>query len=812
MEKGTKTYGYLDVLKYATDYFKGDELAGRVFVDKYALKDKNGLYYEAIPDNMHVRLAREFARIEAKKFKNPLTEFEIFSLFENFKYIVPQGSPMYGIGNDFQIISLSNCYVLEVPKDSYSSILKVDEQLVNISKRRGGVGINLSNLRPEGATTNNAAVSSTGIPTWMERYSNSIREVGQNARRGALMLTLAINHYDVEKFITIKRDKTKVTGANISVMLTQDFIKRVQNDDDFTLQWPVDTNKPKMSKVVKARYLWDLLIKEARDNAEPGILMWDNVLKGPADCYPDYRSVCVNPCAEISLSSYDSCRLICLNLFSYVQNPFTDHAKFDYSLFTSHAKIAQRLMDDLVDLESEKITTILNKIKQDPETDEVKRDELELWTKIKKFNNEGRRTGLGITALGDTLAALGIKYGSDDSVKKTEKIYKTLKLAAYQSSVDMAEELGSFKDFDPNKEKDNDFLLRIKDEAPELYAKMQKFGRRNIAILTTAPTGTVSILTQTSSGIEPVFQLGYVRRKKINPSDKNTTVDFVDQSGDKWQEFMVYHPKVKLWMEITGEKNLEKSPWFGCTANDINWINRVKMQAAAQKHVCHAISSTVNLPNNVSEETVSEIYQTAFKMGCKGMTIYRDGCRSGVLISKESTSPKPTSVVKRPHVVNGELHHFVVDGKKYYVAIGLSSEGLPYEVFTGTNETRKEIFIPKSVKTGKIKKISRGNYVFIGDDNEEYALCNGHSNDSADAMTRLLSTSLRHHVPLVYLIEQLMKTHGPIITFSKVVARTLKKYIKDGTSSTEECSECNTKLIFQNGCSICPNCGNSKCS
>lgn len=809
-KKNAKTHSYQQVLENATKYFEGDELAGKVFVDKYALKNKEGEYFELTPEDMHHRLSSEFARIEKNKFKNPLSQKEIFDLFNRFKYIIPQGSPMFGVGNDFQIISLSNCYVLEVPKDSYSSILKVDEQLVNISKRRGGVGINLSNLRPEGASTNNAAVSSTGIPTWMERYSNSIREVGQNARRGALMLTLAINHYDIEKFITIKSDRTKVTGANISVMLSQDFLDRVDKDQDFVLQWPINTKTPKLKKTVKARYLWDLLIKQARENAEPGILMWDNILTGPADCYENYKSVCTNPCSEIPLSSYDSCRLMCLNLFSYVKNPFTSTASFDFQLFQKHAKIAQRLMDDLVDLESEKIVKILNKIKGDPESDEIKKDEFSLWTKIKKFNDEGRRTGLGITALGDTLAALGIKYGSCESITQTAAIYQALKLAAYESSVDMAEELGSFTEYDTNKEKDNDFILRIKAENKALYERMQKFGRRNIAILTTAPTGTVSILTQTTSGIEPLFQIGYTRRKKVNHADKNTKVDFIDQNGDKWQEFTVYHPKIQEWMEVTGKTDVTKSPWYDCTANDIDWINRVKMQAVAQRHVCHAISSTINLPNNVTEETVSEIYKTAFKAGCKGMTIYRDGCRTGVLVVKE-TQPKDkilkTIAPKRPKSVVGQLFTLKYKKEDLYVAVGILN-GDVYEVFTGVNPKHK---IEHGI--GNIVKNARGKYVFITLEGDEYHLNNGNSDENADALCRTLSAALRHGCDLHFLVHQLEKTKGDLMSFSKVICRVLKHFIKDTTKiAGEECPDCKSALIRENGCKTCKSCGWSACS
>ncbi len=808
-------YTYEEVLKSTTEYFNGDELASSVFCSKYALKNKDGKFLEKSPQDMHWRIANEFARIEKNKFKNPFSSQQFFDLLDRFKYIIPQGSPMFGIGNNFQIVSLSNCYVLETPLDSYSSILKTDEQLVNISKRRGGTGINLSNLRPEGTITNNAAQTSTGISTWMERYSNSIREVGQGGRRGALMLTLDIRHPDIEKFITIKQNNTKVTGANISVMLNHDFLSKVKADKEFELKWPIDSKNPKITKTIRAKELWDLLIKAARDTAEPGILMWDNVLEGPADCYKEYRSVATNPCGEIPLCSFDSCRLICLNLYSYVNKPFTKEAAFDYVLFDKHVQIAQRMMDDLVDLESEKIDQIISKIQSDPEPDIIKRDELDLWSKIKKFNNEGRRTGLGITAMGDCLAALGIGYGTPESVQKVGEIYRQLKLSSYSSSVDMAEELGHFKGFDPEKEKSNKFLLRIKEEDPALHKKMQKFGRRNIAILTTAPTGTVSIETQTSSGIEPVFQLEYIRRKKVNHNDEKAKVDFVDQSGDKWEEFTIYHPKVKDWMDATGLKDVKKSPWFGYLANDIDWINRVKLQAEAQKHVCHAISSTVNLPNDISQETVSKIYQTAFESGCKGLTVYRDGCRSGVLVNKkEETNQIPESnPPKRPKILKGELHHFKIDSKQYYVAVGLYGDNLrPYEIFTGENKDKKDLYIPKSSKIGEIRKNGRGDYTFIDEEKIEHELNNGHADCTADALTRLTSCSLRHGSDISFIVHQLEKTKGPIVSFSKALARSLKKYITNNCKvKGEECPTCKSEMVRLEGCKTCKNCGYSAC-
>lgn len=816
MVKNSKhTYSYDRAFFESVEYFNGDELAAKVFLDKYALRDNDNNLLEGTPEHMHRRLAKEFARVESKFRKIPMDESEIFSLLDGFKYVVPQGSPMYGIGNDYQIISLSNCYVLETPLDSYSSILKVDEQLVNISKRRGGVGINLSNLRPSGTPTKNAARTSTGMSTWMERYSNSIREVGQAGRRGALMLVLDVRHPDIETFITIKNDDTKVTGANISVLVNKDFMSAVEKDEDYTLQWPIDSKKPTVTKAIKAKYLWDLMVESAHNRAEPGILMWDNFMEnGPADQYPKYRSVATNPCAEISLCSYDSCRLIAMNLYSYVVNPFTKDAFFNYELFSSHVQKAQYLMDDLVELESEKIKKILDKIESDPEPYEIKEQEIKLWKSILWFNDNGRRTGLGITALGDTLAALGIKYASKEGIRMTEDIYRSLKLNAYRASVELAKESKPFTGYDPKLEQNCPFIKRIAEEDSDLYSDMVKFGRKNVAILTTAPTGSVSIMTQTTSGIEPLFMLGYKRRKKVNPNDTNTRVDFVDQNGDSWQEFMVYHNKVKKWMEITGNTDVEKSPWFGCSANEIDWENRVLTQAAAQKHVCHSISSTLNLPHDVSVDEVAKIYKTAFNAGCKGITIYRDGCRTGVLVKDEKKEDKITKTVapNRPKELPCDIYHVKVSKKldklrtfDYMVLIGLL-DGDPYEVFAIENGK-----YDKKLNTGRLIKKSTGHYnlVFNNSDLVVEHLTKD-TTESEDALTRMVSTALRHGADVQFVAEQLNKVEGELLGFSKCISRALKRYIKDGAKSSMRC-ECGGELVYQEGCVSCTLCGKSKC-
>lgn len=797
-------YTYEEATRISTDYFNGDDLAAKVFIDKYALKNKQAELLEAGPGQMHWRLAKEFARVEAKKFKNPYNESDIFTWFDGFKYIIPQGSPMYGIGNDHQIVSISNCYLLDVPLDSYNSILDIDKQLVNISKRRGGVGIDLSNLRPKNFRTNNAAKSTTGIVSWMERYSNSIREVAQNGRRGALMLTLSIHHPDILDFITVKNNDTKVTGANISVKLTNEFLDAVKTNAEYELRFPVE-GMSEYTRKVSAKEVWDKIIESAWLRAEPGLLMWDNVTRyTPADCYELFRSRGTNPCSEINLSPLDSCRLLCLNLFSFVMYPFTREAYFDYSKFRKFAKIAQRLMDDMVDLESEKIDKIIAKIDADPEPDYVKLPERQMWEKIKWFNDNGRRTGTGITALGDTLAALGIKYGSDESIVETEKIYQTLKLGCYESSVDMAEELGAFTGYSAEAEKDCPFIQRIANEDPSLYARMVKFGRRNVSLLTTAPTGTVSIVAQTTSGIEPLFRLlPYIRRKKGNPGDVNFRSDFVDQNGDHWQEFEVYHPKVKMWMEITGETDLTKSPWYGCCAEDIDWVNRVKLQAAAQKHVCHAISSTINLPEDVSKETVSKIYQTAFESGCKGMTIYRNNCRTGVLVDKKTE----VKIDERPREVDCDVHHATVKGRQYFVLVGKVNDK-PFEVFAGKNG-----ILDKNIKTGKIIKKKKNFYKAEFDDDSELSPITAVMDETEEIISRFTSSLLRNNVDMNEIVSQLEKVgeRTEINSFARGVARILKKYIPDNTKTGEECPECGSEIVRMEGCRTCKNCGWSKC-
>lgn len=855
----TQTFTFEEALDRSNKYFNGDELAAKVFLDKYALRNSKNEILEDTPEKMHNRIASEFARIEKGKFKQPLTKEEIFSYLDKFKYIVPQGSPMSGIGNSYQIVSLSNCYVVETPEDSIGGIMKTDQQLAQISKRRGGVGASLDKLRPSGTPTKNSSRSSTGVPAFMERFSNTIREIGQAGRRGALMETISIHHPDSVKidesawanpkkitifgdkeagerdietdsrfynesnpdFCSIKFNRAKVTGANISIKLTNEFLIAVKKGTTYEQRFPVDYKergvKPLVSKQVDARKVWAKIIHCAWQCAEPGLLFWDLITAyNVVDCYKDkgFETESTNPCSELPLCVFDSCRLLIQNLYSYVINPFAKNAEFNYELFYKHAKIAQRLMDDLIDLEIEKIDQIIAKIKADPESDDIKREELFIWKKIKEKCVNGRRTGLGITAEGDALAALNTKYGSPQSIVLVDKIHMTQKLASFESSCEMAQEIGAFPIWDWELEKNSPFLLQLKNENKDLYNKIKQYGRRNIANLTIAPTGTVSIMTQTTSGIEPIFSIEpYKRRKKINPSDSHARVDFVDANGDKWQEFEVLHHKLKIWMDVTGEKDWKKSPWYGSCAPDIDWKQRVKLQAAAQKHVDHAISSTINLPSDVSEDKVAEIYQTAWEAGCKGMTVYRDGCRSGVLITNKD--PKKQTIVrtiapKRPKKLDGKLHFFNFRGHKYFVAVGLM-DGTPYEIFTGFN---KKDFIPKECKTGHIIKNTRHNYIFIDDKtSEEYILNNGHADDNADALTRIISCSLRHGSDISFIIHQLEKTSGDLTSFSKCLARTLKCYIEEGKEvSGEECPECHSKLHRENGCIICKNCGHSKCS
>lgn len=868
-----KVYTYDDALALSIEYFKGDDLAAKVFLDKYALRDNDQNLVEATPADMHRRIASELARVEAKKFKKPLSEAVIFSYLENFSKIIPQGSPMYGIGNNYQFISLSNCFVVDNPDDSYGGICKIDEELVQISKRRGGVGVDISNFRPGGAVTHNAARTSTGIVPLMERYSNSIREVGQNGRRGAEMQSISIHHPESVKilpdgeepveivvnpgtareirttteyynpadpdFASVKYDVGKVTGANISIRLSDEFLSAVDAGTDFEQRWPVDSKTPKITKRIDARRAWKKIVQSAWQMAEPGLLFWDNILReSPADCYAKqgFKTISTNPCGEIPLSAYDSCRLLLLNLFGFVKNPFTKDAYFDYKDFYETAQIAQRLMDDLIDLEVEAIEGIINKIKNDPEPKDIKIRELQLWQNILNACLKGRRTGTGITSLGDALAALGVPYGSDYGIATTETIYRTLKFGAYRASVDMAKELGAFEVWDHELEKDNPFLNRIKDEfillnddkstekepllrvtkvlGREIWDDMKKYGRRNIALLTTAPAGTVSIESQTSSGIEPQFMIDpYTRRKKGNPGDRNFRSDFVDQNGDHWQEFTVYPPKVKMWMEVTGETDLTKSPWHGHTASAIDWPMRVRLQAAAQRHVDHSISSTLNLPSDVTVEQVDEIYRTAWKAGCKGVTIYRDGCRTGVLVKKEDKKAdvnriSKTNAPKRPKTLPCDVHHIRAKGEEWFVLIGLL-DGEPFEVFAGKNG-----MIGKAIKTGSLTKMARGQYHAVFDDGSELKDVVDHISDEEEAITRLTSMALRHGADIEYAVHQLEKTRGELTNFGKALSRALKKYIPDGTKvKGEQCPECKSEnMIRQDGCVRCANCAWTKCS
>ena len=817
-------YSYEEAIQASTEYFGGDDLAARVFVDKYALRDDRQRLLEKTPDQMHRRIAREFARIEKSKFRNPYTEEQIFQALDKFQRIVPQGSPMYGIGNPYQIISLSNCYVLRSPEDSYAGICRADEELVQISKRRGGCGIDLSTLRPEGTLTRNAARTSTGTVPFAERFSNSIREVGQNGRRGALMLTQSIHHPDIESFIKCKRDLSKVTGANISVRLSDDFLRAVENNGTYFQGWPVDQDDA-MGQSVDARSIWNLLIESAHATAEPGMLMWDNILRESVpDCYAEYgfQTVCTNPCSEIPLSAYDSCRLMLVNLYSYVRNPFTSESQFDFPAFIKDAYMCQRLMDDMVDLEIECIGRILDKIEADPEDNELKAREHALWSHVLRAADMGRRTGSGMTAVGDTLAALNVKYGSEKGLDFIEQVYQQFKLSCYRASVDMAEELGPFEVWSAEAERDNPFLKRIAQEDKLLYEKMQKHGRRNIALLTTAPCGSVSILTQTSSGIEPQFMITpYVRRKKGNPGDKNFRSDFIDQNGDHWMEFTVYPPKVTEWMKVTGESDLTKSPWHGATAQELDWRGRVELQARAQKHIDHAISSTVNLPADTTVETVGQIYMAAWKAGCKGMTIYRDGCRTGVLVAKDEkpkAQPAEQAEYKRPKSLPCEVTHQTVGGTPYFVLVS-TRDGKPYEVFAGVNKTSEdEALIPKRFKSGTLTKMDRGHYKgeFVSDKDGETLTLNKMGNlvsSEEGAVTRLISTLLRHGVDVHYVVHQLEKVKGDMFSFSKTVARALKKYIPDGTAvKGEQCGNCGSEsLVRQEGCVTCKSCGSSKC-
>ncbi len=844
MEKTGKTqdnekpvYSHEEAVDASIQYFRGDELAARVWANKYALKDSFGNLFEKTPDDMHRRLAREIHRVELK-YKNPLSEELIYSVLKDFKYIVPQGGPMTGIGNDYQIASLSNCFVIgnDGSSDSYGGIMKIDQEQVQLMKRRGGVGHDLSHIRPKGTPVLNSALTSTGVVPFMERYSNSTREVAQDGRRGALMLSISIKHPDSGKFIDAKLESGKVTGANVSVKLTDDFMKAVEDKTLFRQQYPIKSDKPRFAKDVDAVQLWSKIIHNAWKSAEPGVLFWDTIIKESVpDCYSDlgYATVSTNPCGEIPLCPYDSCRLLAINLFSYVNKPFTTEAEFDSELYTEHVGLAQRMMDDIIDLELEKIDAILAKIEGDPEVEELKRVERNLWTNIRTKAEEGRRTGIGITAEGDMLAGLGLRYGSDEATAFSVEVHKTLALEAYKSSTYLAKERGPFAIYDAEREMNNPFILRMKEADPVMYNNMVKFGRRNIALLTIAPTGTTSLMTQTTSGIEPIFSVFYKRRRKVNPNDKDVKITFKDEVGDSWEEFIVFHHKFVDWLKLNGydtdevtrmgdqeiEAIIAKSPYYKATANDVDWIAKVKMQGAIQKWVDHSISVTINLPAEAKEELVSELYLTAWKSGCKGATVYRDGSRNGVLIAGK-TEIRPERP-KRPKVLDCDVIRFNINEEKWVAFVGLK-ESKPYEVFTGIAD--EEIFpIPKSIVKGKIVKVKddEGNtrYDFQYTDKYGYKKNMGGLSHMFKPefwnYAKLISGVLRHEMPIqdvVNLVMSLKLDSESINNWKNGVERALKKYIPNGTKAKGKCGECGSdNLVYEEGCLICKDCGSSKC-
>ncbi len=835
-----ESFSQEEAYQAALNYFGGDDLAARVWVNKYALKDSAGHIYESTPDDMHQRLAAEIARVE-KKYPNPLSQADIFALIQNFKYLVPQGGPMTGIGNPHQVASLSNCFVIgnEGDSDSYGGIMKIDQEQVQLMKRRGGVGHDLSHIRPSGSAVKNSALTSTGIVPFMERYSNSTREVAQDGRRGALMLSVSINHPDAENFIDAKMEQGKVTGANVSVRIDDEFMQAVSNNEDYLQKYPIYSDQPQFTQDIKARKLWKKIIHNAWQSAEPGILFWDTIARESVpDCYADlgYKTVSTNPCGEIPLCPYDSCRLLAINLFSYVEHPFTGKAEFNQSLFIDHVGKAQRLMDDIIDLELEKIDSILEKIDADPETDEVKRIEKNLWLNIKTKANEGRRTGIGITAEGDMLAALGIRYGSKEGNDLTEQVHKTIAIETYRASVEMAKERGAFGIYDSEREKSNPFVQRIKAADPDLYEEMVQHGRRNIALLTIAPTGTTSLMTQTSSGIEPVFMPVYKRRRKVNPNDKGARVDFVDEVGDSWEEYIVFHHRFKQWMEINGydtEKNyaqkelnalIKKSPYHKATSNDVDWLSKVRMQGAVQKWVDHSISVTINLPEDVSEKLVGKLYMEAWKVGCKGVTVYRDGSRSGVLISNEDKTDELVDFpTKRPEILDAEVVRFHNNKEKWIAFVG-TINGKPFEIFTGLADDEDGIFLPRSVETGLIIKsfmddgTSRYDFQFTNKRGYKTTIegLSHKFNPEYWNYAKLISSTLRHGMPIekvVELINSLQLDSESINTWKNGVTRALKKYIQDGTKVGKgTCENCqSTELIYQEGCLTCKSCGSSKC-
>ena len=838
-----KIYSRDEALNAALNYFKGDELAASVWLNKYALKDSSDNIYESTPDEMHQRIASEIARVE-QKYKNPLTKEDIFEVIKNFKYIVPQGSPMAGIGNPFQIASLSNCFVIgnNGESDSYGGIMKIDQEQVQLMKRRGGVGHDLSHIRPKGSPVKNSALTSTGIVPFMERYSNSTREGAQDGRRGALMLSVSINHPDAEDFIDAKLEQGKVTGANVSVRIDDAFMKAVKADGKYTQLYPTFSKKPLYTKEIEATKIWKKIVHNAWKSAEPGILFWDTIInESVPDCYADlgYKTVSTNPCGEIPLCPYDSCRLLAMNLFSYVENPFTEKAEFNFELFKKHIVIAQRIMDDIIDLELEKIDGILAKIDGDPEQDDVKATEKNLWLNIRQKAYEGRRTGIGITAEGDMLAALGIRYGSKEGNEFSTEVHKTLGVETYRASVNLAKERGAFSIFDSEREKENPFILRLKEADSKLYYEMLEHGRRNIALLTIAPTGTTSLMTQTSSGIEPVFMPVYKRRKKVNPNDKDVRVDFVDEVGDSWEEYVVFHHRFKQWMEVNNidsSKNftqeelnelVKKSPYYKATSNDINWVSKVTMQGAIQKWVDHSISVTVNLPNDVTEDLVGELYLKAWEVGCKGVTVYRDGSRSGVLIStddkKEETAISSNFPKKRPLELEADVVRFQNQKEKWIAFVGIF-DNKPYEIFTGLVDDEDGILIPRSVENGLIIKSKDENgssrYDFQYKNKRGYkTTIEGLShkfNPEFWNYAKLISGTLRHGMPIdkvIELIQSLQLNSESINTWKNGVQRALKRYVEDGTKAKgQTCDNCDsTDLIYQEGCLTCQECGSSKC-
>ena len=860
MDNKKTTYTFDEAFKASVDYFGGDELAAKVWVNKYAVKDSFGKIYEKTPDDMHWRIANEIARVE-KKYKNPMTANQLHDLLKGFKYIVPQGSPMTGIGNNYQIASLSNCFVIgnEGSADSYGAIMKIDEEQVQLMKRRGGVGHDLSDIRPKGSPVKNSALTSTGLVPFMERFSNSTREVAQDGRRGALMLSVSIKHPDSESFIDAKMESGKVTGANVSVKIDDEFMKAAIAGEKYLQTYPIDAKKPLYSKEINASELWKKIVHNAWKSAEPGVLFWDTILRESVpDCYADlgFRTVSTNPCGEIPLCPYDSCRLLAINLYSYVKNPFTPKAKFDFDLFKNHVAIAQRIMDDIIDLEIEKIDMIQAKIASDPEDDETKYTEKRLWEKIMHKSTMGRRTGVGITAEGDMLAAMGLRYGTPEATDFAEKVQRTLALAAYRSSVEMAKERGAFEIFDWKREQKNPFILRIKEADPQLYEDMKKYGRRNIACLTIAPTGTVSLMTQTTSGLEPVFMPVYKRRRKVNREDENANVTFVDENGDAFEELIVFHHKFVEWMKVNGidpaqkftseqvDELVARSPYYKATAQDVDWVNKVKMQGAMQKWVDHSISVTINLPNDVSEELVNQLYVEAWKSGCKGCTVYRDGSRDGVLIDaksdkkadkdkekKDSKEPtlapcdcEPRQVVEtRPRVLEADVVRFQNNKEKWVAFVGIL-DGRPYEIFTGLQDDEEGIVLPKTVEKGWIIKSldENGNkrYDFQFTNKRGYKVTIEGLSEKFDKeywnYAKLISGVLRYQMPIdlcIKLIGSLDLGSENINNWKNGVERALKKYVQDGTAvKGEKCSVCGSEsLVYQEGCLICKNCGSSRC-